>query len=138
MIFHPLRCDHHHVCWMVHSHNKCINDAPSDIPCCFDTRLHSNATTERGKVLGELEEIDSQSLDDVQVELDQERLYRQFGQDKVLDAGIALIQKRIDGIYEVYKGETNEKLTARLYSVADGMDEAIKMLKSLRTAPEQL
>ena len=54
--------------------------------------------------------------------------------DRVLDAGIVLIQKRIDGIYEAYKGETNEKLTARPYFVADGMDEAIKMLKSLRTA----
>ena len=54
--------------------------------------------------------------------------------DKVLDTGIALIQKRIDGIFEAYKGEINEKLTARPYSVADGMDEAIKMLKSLRNS----
>jgi len=50
----------------------------------------------------------------------------------VLEEGIALIQKRIDGIFEAYRGETNEKLTQRPYDMADGMDEAIKMLKELR------
>ena len=56
MTFHPLRCDHHHVCWAVHAHNNCINDKPHGIPCCFDTRLHANiTTTERDTVLDRLD-----------------------------------------------------------------------------------
>jgi hypothetical protein len=58
--------------------------------------------------------------------------------DKVLDEGIALIQKRIDGIFEAYRGETNEKLTQRPYDMADGMDEAIKMLKELRQQTKEM
>ena len=41
-------------------------------------------STERDKLSDELQEIESQSLEDVQVELDKEMLYRQFGRDKVL------------------------------------------------------
>ena len=55
MIIHLLRCDHHHVCWMVHGHDKCINDTASDIPCCFDTRLYSTTTTDQDKVLDRLD-----------------------------------------------------------------------------------
>ncbi len=55
----------------------------------------------------------------------------------ILNSGIALIQKRIDGIFEAYEGETDEKLMARPYAAAQGMDEAIKMLKSLRSGVVQ-
>lgn len=50
---------------------------------------------ERDTVLGELEEIDSQSLEDVQVELDQERKYRQYGKDALLDE----LEKNVDDLH---------------------------------------
>ena len=48
--------------------------------------LHRNNihTPDRDTVLDELQEIESQSLEDVQVELDKERLYRQFGRDEMI------------------------------------------------------
>jgi hypothetical protein len=55
----------------------------------------------------------------------------------VLDEGIVLIQKRIDGIFEAYRGETNEKLTDRPYAAANGMGEAIKILIELRQQRER-
>ena len=45
-----LRCDHHHVCWMLRFNNRCKNDGQPVKPCMFDTRLHSNAS-ERDKAL---------------------------------------------------------------------------------------
>ena len=47
---HILRCDHHHVCWMLRFRNKCKNDGQPKPVCMFDTRLHSNAS-ERETVL---------------------------------------------------------------------------------------
>jgi hypothetical protein len=57
---------------------------------------------------------------------------RKNERDRVLDEGIARIQKRIDGIFEVYRGETNEKLTDLPFNMANGMGEAILILKELR------
>ena len=41
---HILRCDHHHVCWMLRFNNRCKNDGQPKPVCMFDTRLHSNAS----------------------------------------------------------------------------------------------
>jgi len=57
--------------------------------------------------------------------------------DKVLDEGISVIEKRISGIFDAYRGEENEKITERPYAMADGMGEAVLMLKELRQAGEQ-
>ena len=48
------------------------------------------------------------------------------------DKGIAEIQKRIDGVMKAFDGETNEKITEKPFLMADGMNECILMLKSLR------
>ena len=53
---HILRCDHHHVCWMLRFNNRCKNDGQPKPVCMFDTRLHSNAT-ERDKVLISIQEF---------------------------------------------------------------------------------
>ena len=47
-----LRCDHHHVCWMLRFRNKCKNDGQPKPVCMFDTRLHSNVS-ERDKVMAD-------------------------------------------------------------------------------------
>ena len=60
------------------------------------------------------------------------------GAGAVLDEGIALIQKRIDGIFDAYRGETNEKLTEIPYAMANGMGESINMLIELRTHTKEM
>jgi hypothetical protein len=47
------------------------------------------------------------------------------------------IQERIDGIFDAYRGETNEKLTEHAFTMANGMGEAQKIVKSLRIQEPQ-
>lgn len=42
------------------------------------------------------------------------------------------IQNRIDGIFDAYKEETNPAVSARAYTMADGLGEAINIIESLR------
>lgn len=37
-----IKCCHYDVCYMIHAHNKCINDKPTEIPCIFDSRKEIN------------------------------------------------------------------------------------------------
>jgi hypothetical protein len=53
------------------------------------------------------------------------------------DKGIALIRNRIDCIMISYEGEHNEDMTRKPYAMADGMNECILMLKSLRTSAQE-
>ena len=52
--------------------------------------------------------------------------------DDTLDKAIKVIRNRIDCIMIAYEGEKNEDMTRKPYAMADGMNECILMLKSLR------
>jgi hypothetical protein len=56
--------------------------------------------------------------------------------NKVLDEAINIIEKRIAGIFEAFRGEKNEKITERPFAMVDGMGEVVLMLKELRQAGE--
>ena len=62
-----------------------------------------------------------------------EQEIRKDEREKVLDEGIELIQKRIDGIFEAYRGEENKNLTELPFTTANGMGQCIIMLKKLRS-----
>jgi hypothetical protein len=63
---------------------------------------------------------------------------RKDEQEKALDEAILIIEKRIAGIFDAYRGETNEIIVSRPYAMADGMGECILMLKTIRSSkPEE-
>jgi hypothetical protein len=63
-----------------------------------------------------------------------ERECRKDEQEKVLDEAILIIEKRIAGIFDAYRGETNEIIVSRPYAMADGMGECVLMLKTFRNS----
>jgi len=52
----------------------------------------------------------------------------------VLNKGISVIKNRIECIMISYEDEKNKEITVRPYAMADGMNECIIVLKSLREA----
>lgn len=56
--------------------------------------------------------------------------------NEAFNEAVEAIQKRIDGIFEAYRGETNKKLTENSYTMANGMGEAQNIIKSLQQPKE--
>ena len=75
------------------------------------------------------EEEEKRIRQDERKRIEQEK---QAAVNAVLDQAMQKIQGRIDGIFEAYHGELNEKVTVRPYAMADGMGEAILMIKKIR------